>query len=154
MSRDTGRWRWLLALLLLVASGAALWAQEGSRLVGLGGEVLTQSDLDRGSTVLIVWASWSPRCRDIVERVNPLAERWGGKARVATVNFQEDRAAVETFLRGKALRAPVYLDADGAFSKRNAVTTLPGLLVYVDGRVAYSGRLPEDPDRVLSQALR
>jgi thiol-disulfide isomerase/thioredoxin len=142
-----------IALGLLVFAAATL-AQDGTRLVGMRGEELTQSDLDRGATVLVVWASWSPRCRDIVERVNPLAERWSGKARVATVNFQEDRSAVDTFLHGKSLSAAVYLDGDGAFSKRNAVTTLPGLLVYVDGRVAYSGRLPEDPDRVLAQALR
>jgi thiol-disulfide isomerase/thioredoxin len=115
---------------------------------------LTESDLARGTTIIVVWASWSPRCRDIVERVNPLAERWGGKARVVTVNFQEDRGAVETFLRGKSLRAPVYLDGDGAFSKRHAVTTLPGLLVFVNGRVAYGGRLPEDPDRVLASAVQ
>jgi thiol-disulfide isomerase/thioredoxin len=147
------RFAWALASVLLLVAALAT-AQEGTRLAGLGGEVLSQSDLDRGATVLVVWASWSPRCRDIVERVNPLAERWGGKARVATVNFQEDRSAVEAFLRGKSLATPVYLDADGAFSKRNAVTTLPGLLVYVDGRVAYSGRLPEDPERVLGQTLR
>lgn len=148
-------WVLTLATVLVLAAGAvASSAQEGTRLVGVRGEELTQSDLERGSTVLVVWASWSPRCRDIVERVNPLAERWGGKARVATVNFQEDRSAVDTFLRGKSLSTAVYLDADGAFSKRNAVTTLPGLLVYVDGRVAYSGRLPEDPDRVLAQTLR
>ena len=145
---------WIAALALMVVAGVTAGAQENTRLQGLGGEQLSQSDLDRGTTVLVVWASWSPRCRDIVERVNPLAERWGGKARVGTVNFQEDRGAVESFLRGKSLQAPVYLDGDGAFSKRNAVTTLPGLLVYVDGRVAYSGRLPEDPDRVLAQTLR
>jgi thiol-disulfide isomerase/thioredoxin len=155
MERRSKFWTWTLAAVIALTAGA--WvasAQEGTRLSGVSGGELTQSDLDRGSTVLVVWASWSPRCRDIVERVNPLVERWGGKARVATVNFQEDRAAIDTFLRGKSLSTAVYLDADGAFSKRNAVTTLPGLLVYVDGRVAYSGRLPEDPDRVLSQALR
>src|SRR6185295_17372165 len=93
-------WALMLATVLVLAAGAvASSAQEGTRLVGVRGEELTQSDLERGSTVLVVWASWSPRCRDIVERVNPLAERWGGKARVATVNFQEDRSAVDTFLR-------------------------------------------------------
>lgn len=155
-ARKSLGWLGLVLLFALAMSlgTAATNADEGTRLTGLRGEQLTDSDLAGGATVLVVWASWSPRCRDIVERVNPLAERWGGKARVGTVNFQEDRAAVEAFLRGKALSAPVYLDADGAFSKRNAVTTLPGLLVYVDGQVAYSGRLPEDPDSLLSKTLR
>jgi thiol-disulfide isomerase/thioredoxin len=155
-ARKSLSWLGSVLVLALVASlGTSVSsAREATRLTGLRGEQLTDSDLAGGATVLVVWASWSPRCRDIVERVNPLAERWGGKARVGTVNFQEDRAAVEAFLRGKSLSAPVYLDADGAFSKRNAVTTLPGLLVYVDGQVAYSGRLPEDPDSLLSKTLR
>ncbi len=144
-----------IAILLLAATLAVgAVAQDGPRLQGLDGGELTQSDIERGATVLVFWASWSPRCRDIVERVNPIAAKWGGKARVATVNFQEDRGAVDAFLRGKSLQAPVYFDGDGAFSKRNAVTTLPVLLVYVNGRVAYSGPLPEDPDRVLTQALQ
>ena len=148
-----GGWSWLVVALAIALLATLAAAEDGSRMAGLGGGELTESDLARGRTIVVVWASWSPRCRDIVERVNPIAERWGGKARVVTVNFQEERAAVEAFLDGKALQAPVFLDGDGAFSKRNAVTTLPGLLVYVDGRVAYSGRLPEDPDRVLSQTL-
>lgn len=144
----------LAVVALTLASLEAVSAEDGAALSGLDGGRLTESDLARGTTIIVLWASWSPRCRDIVERVNPLAERWGGKARVVTVNFQEDRGAVEAFLRGKSLRAPVYLDGDGAFSKRHAVTTLPGLLVFVDGRVAYGGRLPEDPDRVLASAVQ
>lgn len=120
----------------------------------LGGSRLAEADLARGSTIVVVWASWSPRSRDIVERVSPLADRWGGRARVLTVNFQEDRAAVERFLAGKNLGAPVCLDPEGAFSRKYNVATLPGLLVVKDGQVAYRGKLPPDADAVISAALR
>ena len=86
--------------------------------------------------------------------MNPLAARWASQARVVTVNFQEDRPAVERFLAGKGLAAPVFLDADGAFSKKYAVATLPGLLVVKDGQVTYRGKLPDDPDRVIGEALK
>lgn len=142
----------LLTLALLAFPGFA-GAQEVS-LECLGGARLKESDLARGTTIVVVWASWSPRSRDIVERVNPLASRWSGRARVVTVDFQEDRQTVDGFLRGKNLSAPVCLDPDGAFSRKYNVATLPGLLIVKDGQVAYRGKLPEDADRVIADLLR
>jgi len=144
-----------LALLFAAALAAAPAVAQGDGLPlsGVGGEQLDRSDLARGTTIIVVWASWSPRCRDIVPRVNALAGRWSGQARVVTVVFQEDRDAVSRFLAGADLRAPVFVDSDGSFSKRHAITTLPGLLVLVDGRIAYRGPLPDDADRVISELL-
>ena len=141
----------VLALAAAAFTGAA--AAQGMRLTGLGGEQLSEGDLSQGTTIVVVWASWSPRSRDIVARVNPLAQRWGGRARVVTVNYQEDRGAVEGFLAGKGMAAPVFLDADGAFSKKYAVATLPGLLILKDGNVAFRGKLPDDPDKVIVEIL-
>jgi thiol-disulfide isomerase/thioredoxin len=147
--------RWgaaVLALLLTLVLPVSAGAQD-IRLQGLSGGQLTEADLGQGATIVVVWASWSPRCRDIVDRVNAIQGRWGNRARVVTVDFQEDRGAVQSFLSGKNLSVPVYLDTDGAFSKKHAVTTLPGLLVIRDGNVAYRGKLPDDADRVLSEIL-
>jgi thiol-disulfide isomerase/thioredoxin len=126
---------------------------QGVVLRGLDGEQLVEADLAQGATIFIVWASWSPHFRDIVARVNPMVQRWSGKARVVTVNFQGDRQAVKGFLAGKTFGTTVYLDTDGAFSKKYAVATLPGLLIIKDGRVVYRGKLPEDPDRVIADVL-
>lgn len=142
----------ILAVLCLAVVAAPVSAQD-IRLQGLGGERLVDSDLARGTTIVILWASWSPRSRDIVARVNPLAQRWGGKARVVTVSFQEERGAVEGFLSGKGLGAPVFLDSDGAFSKKYALAIIPGLLIIKDGQVVYRGKLPDDPDRVIGELL-
>ena len=126
----------------------------GLHLPGLRGGELTAPELERGSVVIVVWASWSPRCRDIVERVNAIDSSWGERARVVSLDFQEEPAAVEEFLHGKGLRAPVFLDHDGEFSKSMAVTALPGLLVFRDGQIRFQGRLPADADSVLGDALR
>lgn len=144
----------LLLAITLVAAALPLPAEaQGLTLRGLNGETLREADLGRGSTIVVVWASWSPRGKDIDGKVNALVERWGGRARVITVNFQEDEATVREFLAGKNLRAPVFLDPDGAFSKKNAVTNLPGLLVIKDGDTAYRGKLPDDPNSVISPIL-
>ena len=141
------------ALALVLALAGPGPAQQDVRLPGLRGGQLTGADLGKGATVLVVWASWSPRCRDIVERVNALAGSWGGRARVATVNFQEDPGTIEKFLGGQSLAVPVYLDRDGEFSKAHAVTTLPGLVVFRDGAVRYQGKLPADADAAVRDAL-
>ncbi|HVR99265.1 MAG TPA: hypothetical protein VMW27_21775, partial [Thermoanaerobaculia bacterium] len=83
-----------------------------------------------------------------------IAQRWGGQARVVAVSFQENRQAVEGFLSGKNFGAEVFLDEDGAFSKKYSVATLPGLLILQNGEVKYQGKLPDDPDRVISEFLR
>ncbi|HBL28719.1 MAG TPA: hypothetical protein DD490_17935 [Acidobacteria bacterium] len=138
--------------LCLAASALPSLAQE-VRLQGLEGGRLTDADLAQGTSIVVFWAAWSPRCRDIASRVQPLAQRWGGRARVVAVSFQDDRAAVETFVAGKAFGADVFLDPDGLLAKKYDVATLPGLLVLKDGQVVYRGKLPEDPDRVIGAAL-
>ena len=61
---------------------------------------------------------------------------------------------MEGFLSGKGLKAPVFLDADGAFSQKYAVSNLPGLLVSKDGKAGYHGKLPDDADATISSDLR
>jgi thiol-disulfide isomerase/thioredoxin len=143
----------VLALLWLAALPGNARAEDVN-LSCLGGGHLTDADLGRGATIVVVWASWSPRSRDIAERVGPLATRWGGRARVVTVNFQEDGPVVERFLARKNLGAPVCLDPEGTFSRNYKVATLPGLVVLKDGQVAYQGKLPDDPDAVIAPLLR
>ena len=122
-------------------------------LPGLEGGRLAASDLGQGTTIVVVWASWSPRCRDVARSIEALDEAWSGRARVVSVVFQEEPAAVRAFLAGKKLRAPVYLDTTGAFSKQHAVATLPSLLVFAGGGAVYRGKLPIDADPVIERAL-
>jgi thiol-disulfide isomerase/thioredoxin len=143
----------LLAAALLPAAFASPARAQDMNLSCLGGGHLGDAELARGTTIVVVWASWSPRSRDIAARVSALAGRWGARARVVTVNFQEDRPIFERFLAGKALGAPICLDGDGAFSRKYNVATLPGLLVVKDGEVAYHGKLPDNPDQVIGDLL-
>ena len=150
------RLKLLLSLVLLTCAGLATAQAQSSDipLQGLRGERLGSTELAQGTTILVFWTSWSPHSRDIVARVNPLAEHWGARARVITVNFMEERPVVDGFLSGKAFAVPVFLDPDGAFSRKYAVATLPGLLIIRDGQAVYKGRLPDDPDRVIADSLR
>jgi thiol-disulfide isomerase/thioredoxin len=146
----------LLGLALLTVSGSVgslSAAETPAELTGIGGEKLTEADLAEGATILVVWASWSPRCRDIGKRVERIAARWGEKARVATVNFQEDEATARDFARRQRLAVPVYLDRNAVFAKRHGVSSLPFLLVIENGETSFSGKLPTDADAVLEREL-
>ncbi|MDP9120557.1 MAG: redoxin family protein [Acidobacteriota bacterium] len=151
--RVRGLRSWLALLLgigFLAGNGAAAAAQE---LRGLAGERLGEAELAQGTVVVVVWASWSPRSHDIVASVNSIAQRWSGRVRVLSVNFQEDVKVARDFLAGKSFAVPVFMDTDGIFSKRYRIAALPGLLILKNGEVAYQGRLPEDPDPVISASL-
>lgn len=148
--------RRLASTLAIVIFCALVWsqpsvAQGGLILHGLRGETFSEADLSRGPTIVVLWASWSPRGRDVVDRVNALHRSWSSKGQVLTVNFQEDRATIEQFTSEQTFQVPVLMDTDGAFAKKYAVTSLPGLLVFRDGQKAFGGRLPDDPDRVLAE---
>lgn len=136
----------------LLAPVAARAQQRSYRLQGLKSGELGPSDLSQGVVIAVVWASWSPRCRDIVERTNAIVDRWGDRALVLLVDFQEEPGAVESFVQGKA-RAKVYLDRDGSFSKMHAVTNLPGLVIFKDGATGFSGKLPTDPNPLIEQTI-
>lgn len=123
------------------------------QLEGLSGGSLGPADFDQGVVIAVVWASWSPHCRNIDSRVNSISDRWGAQAKVIMVNFQEDRSEVDAFLDGENVKVPVYLDPSGAFSKKHSVTNLPGLVIFKDGNVAFSGKLSRDPNAIISQTL-
>jgi hypothetical protein len=140
------------ALTLLVALPVPSRADD-MNLACLGGARLSDADLARGTTIVVTWATWSPRSHDVADRVSALAARWGSRARVVTVSFEEERAVVERFLKGKSFGAPVCLDPDGVFSKRYDVATLPSLVVVQDGKVAHRGKLGDDADQILAGIL-
>jgi thiol-disulfide isomerase/thioredoxin len=148
-----------LAIALLLALGATIFgarngtAQDGS-LSCLGGERLSAGEMRQGTTIAIFWASWSPRSRDVFERINGVAAKWGGRARVVAINYQEDPNEVRRFLAGRKLSAPVCFDVDGTFSKSFDVSTLPVLVILKDGAVARQGRLPEDADGAIAEVIR
>lgn len=142
---------WLVLALLLAFVPAADVA--AGSLEGLRSGSLSDGDLAQGTTIVVVWASWSPKCRDIADRLNALERKWGSRARVVSVNYQEKRADVEKFVSDSSLSVPVFLDPDAEFSRKNSITTLPGLLVVRDGKPAYRGRFPDDPDKLLGEVL-
>ena len=148
----------VVSLVALLVVGVAVCAPAGAQpdgiLPGWRSGQRSAADLAQGTHIIVVWASWSPRCRDISPRVNDLAQKLAGQGRVVTVNFQEDAAAIDDFVRQHPLDAPIFLDRDGEFSKGHAVTTLPGLIVVRQGEVLFQGRLAAEAEAQVRELLR
>lgn len=149
----------LVALALALAAGLGILTavdaqQPAFRLPLLAGSgELTPDELAKGTQIVVVWASWSPRCRDIDEQVAALHSKWRDRATVITVNFQEKPDAIRAALADRKMKVPVYLDSTGAFSKMHAVTTVPHVLVFVDGKRVLGQRLTSDIDQVIASKL-
>ncbi len=157
MSPRVGLLALVFGLAVVQAASGQSPVADGSSLVGLDQGQLSEADLGEGVSILVVWATWSPRCRDVAARIEALSASWSSRARLASVVFQEEPETIRRFLDenldGREPSAPVFVDASGAFSKKHAVTTLPSLLVFDDGKVVFRGKLPADPDPVIERAL-
>lgn len=148
MTRNFG-WATLVVLLALAAlPQRAVGAVEIGGLTHLDGTAVDAAEVSENA-LFVVFSTWSPKCRGIVEQVAQIHADWGGRARVFLVNFQEDRAAVEGFLAGRPLKVEVLLDPDALFSKKHKITYLPSLLAVKDGNAAFRGKLPTDAKPVL-----
>jgi thiol-disulfide isomerase/thioredoxin len=144
------RWLAVVAMSLLFSGVVAPSAlgESGESLRTLDGSALKAEALE-GDVILVFFASWSPRCRDVAERAKELRAKWGSRARVFLVAFQEGEEEVRDFLGAAHRDVDVLRDVDGSFSKRHGITTLPSLLVIEGGSVSFRGRLPSDADSVL-----
>jgi len=136
----------ILATGLLVAHPAR--PKEPTQLETLAGAPVSE-DAVSGNLIAVFFASWSPRCRGVVDQANALQRQWGSRARVMLISFQEDAAPIESFLGGRLVGVETVRDPAGAFAKKHGITTLPSLLVLENGAVAFRGRLPAEPGSVL-----
>jgi thioredoxin-like negative regulator of GroEL len=145
--------RLLAGLTLATLLAPAVVGQGSPNLPGLRGDSLGEAELRRGDTVIVIWASWSPRCRDVGQRLTALEGALSG-TRVVSISYQEERDAAATFVRDNGVPGSVYLDRDGAFARRHGVSTLPSYVVFRDGAAVAQGRLSDRSLSEIGGALR
>ncbi len=93
-----------------------------------------------GRVVLVnFWATWCAPCVEEMPSMQRLRDRLGReRIEIVGVNFQENAARIEPFLRRLGLAFPVVRDHDGALRKAWQVSVFPSTFVVApDGRVAY-----------------
>ena len=115
-------------------------------LVTLDGTQVRLSEL-KGQVVLInIWATWCPPCRAEMPMIQAAYERYREQGfTVVAVDLREDPAAVDAFMKERALTFPALLDRDGRVSSAYRAYALPSSF-FVDRngviRAVYRGPMP------------
>lgn len=126
-------------------------------LIGLDGQPARLSDL-RGKVVLLnFWATWCPPCKAEMPDLEALHRKYGDARAfvVVGVNFEEDAAPVEAFIRERGLSFPVWLDTAGEAGAKLGVRGLPvSFIIDREGyiRDAWNGQIA--PEAMLARLAR
>ena len=99
----------------------------------------------RGATVVVFWATWSPRSAEVIHDLEALRTKIGAeKLQVVTVNCEHpsisaaDRDAIAAVAKQAGFSGPVLVD-DGlvAFNEYGTMALPSTLVLGADGKVAY-----------------
>ena len=94
----------------------------------------------RGRVTLVnFWASWCGPCVEEIPSLNRLQQQMAGKPfELISINYAEDKATIDDFMRRVEVDFPVLLDHDGSYAKRWQVITFPSTFVIApDGSIRY-----------------
>jgi len=104
----------------------------------MGGGVLDLSRAPGVPTVLSLWASWCPPCREELPLVQQLSAAAGGQVRVLGVASLDGVRQADSFADDAGITFPSAFDGDGEIMSAIGVNTLPHtLFLAADGSVAY-----------------
>jgi thiol-disulfide isomerase/thioredoxin len=103
------------------------------------GQRMVRKDYRGRVTVMNFWASWCPPCVEEIPSLNHLRQLMAGQPfELISVNYAEEPARVQNFLKQVKVDFPVLLDHDGRFSAQWKVLVFPSTFVIApDGRIVY-----------------
>jgi cytochrome c biogenesis protein CcmG/thiol:disulfide interchange protein DsbE len=103
-----------------------------------GGGTLDLSRAPGVPTVLSLWASWCPPCREELPLVQQLAGVAGDRVRVMGVASLDGVPQADAFAEDAGISFPSAFDGDGEVMSAIGVNTLPHtLFLAADGSIAY-----------------
>jgi hypothetical protein len=116
-------------------------------LPNLAGNHVTESEFADTPTVILFWATWSEQSTDalhIVDEYLATHPKEAGLFSIVTINSQEEKSLVSSFMRRGGYQTPVVLDTLGKASEAYHIKSLP-TFYFIDRmgilREAYAGVL-------------
>lgn len=113
-------------------------------------------ELTHGRVTLVnFWATWCPPCVHEIPSMNRLAAAYDPKQfGIVSINFKEDAAHVQAFLKRVNVDFPVLLDQDGAVAQRWRIFAFPStFLLDRRGNIRYSVNTAIEWDTEVVQAI-
>jgi thiol-disulfide isomerase/thioredoxin len=93
----------------------------------------------RGKPVVInFWASWCPPCTDELPYFERLAQTYGDRVVIVTVDWNEEPGVAAAYLRDHDIVLPVISDAQSDIYKAYSLSEVPDTIVLdAQGNVTY-----------------
>jgi len=136
-----------------VDSEYAKWIGKPADLdfVSLDGRRVSSAEL-RGKVVLLdFWATWCPPCVQSLDELKKIHSQYAAEGfEVVAINFDEDRAAVESMVKSKGLPWPQYFEGrDNSIGRKFGISHYPSVwLLDRAGNVRYISALTDTDTKV------
>lgn len=135
-----------------LARGQAVPAFE---LENLSGQQVNVPEDFSGQVLLVAfWADWCPSCREELRDFESIYQAFKSQGlAVVSVNIDQDKQTIETFIHDLDLSYETLLDKKGLIAKKYSVNALPFALI-VDRRGNLGPRfLGETPAKAIQQQV-
>ena len=135
--------RCLAALVLAVASGTGLpaihYGAPPPDFIARTPEGAERLSTLRGKPVVInFWASWCPPCTDELPYFERLAQMYGDKVTIVTVDWNEQPGVAAAYLKQHDLALPVVTDEQSRIYRAYSLFEVPDTIVLdAQGNVTY-----------------
>lgn len=143
MPAEKVRVKLLAALVLLAASGTGLASvrygappPDFAVPTDRGNQPLSQL---RGKPIVInFWASWCPPCTDELPYFQRLKDEYGESVRIVTVDWNEDPAVAQAYLKRQHIDLPLVADRQSKIYAAYSLSEVPDTVVLnPNGAVTY-----------------
>lgn len=108
-------------------------------------------------TIVVFWATWCKPCQNELEALMDLQEEWKNKVNILAVSVDDARsvAKVKSLVKGKKWPYQVLLDSNKEFYRALNLTSIPFVMIVVDGKTIWShiGYMPGDEELTVKKAL-
>jgi thiol-disulfide isomerase/thioredoxin len=103
------------------------------------GDIVSIEDFTGKVTLINFWATWCPPCVGEIPSLNRLKNKMQGQPfQLISINYAEDRQAINKFMQEVKVEFPVLLDQDGSFATRWNIITYPSTFVIdKEGKIRY-----------------
>lgn len=116
------------------------------------------SDLRGKPVVINFWASWCPPCTDELPYFERLAQTYGDRVRIVTVDWNEGPGVAQAYLRSHGFDLPLVTDEQSRIYRAYSLSEVPDTVVLdAQGNVTYvsvGGLSWRELDGAVQQALQ
>ena len=99
-------------------------------LYDTNGEIFKKNQFKGKVTVINFWATWCPPCVEEIPSLNRLKKKMQGKDfELISINYAEDMAVIDSFMKKINVEFTVLLDQNGNFAKQWNVISYPSTFI-------------------------